>query len=116
MVQEEQNMQSNVITIVEQDGTRKVFYPITGDIPAELKQYIPADGFNPVYVGQKKYYPIYIGSKEAEMMRQAGLLLNEGDTIEGFFGNNIIVSGILPQTNTEVDMMHFIPAEMQVKQ
>jgi Cu+-exporting ATPase len=116
MVTPEQEMPSNVLTIVEPDGTKKLFYPVSDTIPAEVQPYIPADGFNPVYVGQKKYYPVYIGEKEAEMMQQAGLFKEEGDTIEGFFGNDIIVSRILPLTNTEFDMMHVIPVEMQVQQ
>lgn len=116
MTTQEQIVSSEVITIVEPDGTKKLFYPVTKEIPQEISSYIPTDGFNPVYLGDNKYYPVYIGKKEADMMIEAGLIKQEGDIVRGFFGNNIIVSGILPETGTEFDMMHVIPAEMKVQQ
>jgi hypothetical protein len=115
MPTQNQVMSPQVITIVEPDGTKKLFYPVSGTVPAEVSKYIPSDGFNPVYVGGKKYFPIYIGNKEADMMIEAGLISKAGDTVSGFFGNDIIVSGILPETGTEADMLHFIPSDMQVR-
>ncbi len=115
METQEQSLSSNIITITEPDGTKKLFYPVSGQLPAEVQQYIPADGFSPVYIGGNKYYPVYIGQTEATMMKQAGLIQNEGDIVKGFFGNDIIVARILPATNTEYDMIHFIPADMNVR-
>lgn len=116
MAPQSQVMPSNVITIIEPDGTQKRFYPVSGEVPLEVSNYIPPGGMNPVYIGENKYYPVYIGKKEADMMIEAGLIEKEGDTVNGFFGNDIIVSRILPETGTEFDMMHFIPAEMKIVQ
>lgn len=55
-----------------------------------------------------------IGIAEAEMMKKNKLIQNEGDTINGFFGNDIIVKKILPETGTLLDEMHFIPAGIAI--
>ena len=41
-------------------------------------------------------------------MQAENLFKKEGDTITPFFGNNIIVSNILPETKTALDKMHFV--------
>jgi hypothetical protein len=74
--------------------------------PEKLKNNI--QGFNEIYLGDKKYLPIYIGSSEAKMMIDAKLFTKVGDTIENFFGNNVMVAGILPETKTSLDTMHFV--------
>ena len=74
--------------------------------PEKLKNNI--QGFNEIYLGDKKYLPVYIGFSEAKMMIDAKLFTKVGDTIENFFGNNVMVAGILPETKTTLDTMHFV--------
>lgn len=96
------------------DGANKFFYVKNGDLPEQVKALIPSDGFNPVYIGNEKYYPIYIGAKEAEAMMKEKLFAKEGDTIKGLFGTNMIVSGIVPETETDLDYFHFIGESVQL--
>jgi len=57
----------------------------------------------------KTYQPVIIGSSEASMMREEKLFTTVGDRIDGFFGNDIIIIGIIKETGTPLDMMHIIP-------
>jgi hypothetical protein len=43
------------------------------------------------------------------MMRRNRLFSNVGDKIEGFFGVNVHVAGVLSKTGTSLDMMHVLP-------
>jgi hypothetical protein len=49
------------------------------------------------------------------MMMEEKLFSNIGDTIENLFGNNVVVMGILPETNTVFDNLHFVGKEFQIK-
>jgi len=97
------------------DGTEKKFFAMDRELPKELAGKIPADGFAPVYIGGKKYLPVYIGYDEAKIMTDEKLFTKEGDTIKGFFGNDVIVSGILPDTNTAYDTYHFVKPGFEIK-
>lgn len=55
------------------------------------------------------YYPVLVGANEAAIMREEKLFSNVGDTIRGFFGNNIVIVGILAKTNTPLDTVHLLP-------
>ncbi|MFA6268637.1 MAG: hypothetical protein WCW13_03600 [archaeon] len=55
-----------------------------------------------------KYYPIILGSTEAEMMREEKEFTNLGDTVEDF-GQKFIVVGILEKTNSAFDKAHILP-------
>jgi hypothetical protein len=68
-----------------------------------------------VTVGGKNYQPVYIGSTEAAMMQKEKLFQNEGDLINGFFGNDVIVAGILPTTNSPLDSFHYVKSGFTVK-
>lgn len=57
----------------------------------------------------KTYDPVILGSSEADMMKSERLFKRPGDTIGGFFGNDIVVVGVLEKTNTIVDMVHVSP-------
>lgn len=107
--------ESNVMVAKTPDGTEKKFFTMDKEVPKELAAKIPADGFAPVYIGGKKYTPVYIGYDEAKIMTDEKLFTKEGDTIIGFFGNDVIVSGILPDTNTEYDTYHFVKPGFEVK-
>lgn len=90
----------------------KSFFSST-NTPDKLKGDI--QGFNSINLGGKQYLPIYIGSAEAQMMIEAKLISKVGDTIDNLFGNNVIVAGILPETKTSLDMMHFVGPDFQLK-
>jgi hypothetical protein len=98
----------NLIKIETSDGMVKNFYLVGNELPKELMGKIPVDGFNPVYIGGKKYSPIYIGFDEAQIMIKEKLFAKEGDTITNLFGNDVIISGILPKTNSVYDSYHFM--------
>jgi len=58
--------------------------------------------------GKKIYYPVILGYNEAKMMREEKLFTNVGDTIDNFFGKDIIIIGVIKQTNSSIDMMHLV--------
>lgn len=97
-----------ISTVIAEDGNAKFTYLIDDNVPEKLKSYIPSNAFTPVIIGGKTYQPIYIGSTEAEMMINEGLFKEEGDRIENFFGLNVIVAGILPNTDTLLDNLHYL--------
>ncbi len=98
----------NIMEVNTPEGATKQFYIVGSDMPKELGEQVPTDGFNSVYIAGKKYFPIYIGYNEALVMKKEGLFTKEGDTISNFFGNDVIISGILPQTNSDMDNYHFV--------
>jgi hypothetical protein len=57
----------------------------------------------------KQYYPLILGSGEAAMMKFERLFKEPGDTIDGFFGRDIVIAGVLAKTNTIIDMAHISP-------
>jgi Cu+-exporting ATPase len=83
------------------------------NIPEKLKNSI--QGFEPIKLGDSKYLPIYVGSSEAKMMIDNKLFSKIGDTINDFFGNNIIIAGILPETGTTLDAMHYVGPGFELK-
>ena len=94
----------------------KLFYAVSGEnIPEKLQKNIASDSFSLVTIGTKKYQPIYIGSAEAQVMIAEKLFQKEGDLIDNFFGNNVIIVGILPETKTILDNFHFVGADFQIK-
>lgn len=54
------------------------------------------------------YYPLVIGAKEAKEMREEKLFVNTGDAVRGMFGKNFVVSGVLEETGTSMDVLHFV--------
>lgn len=99
---------------VTDDGTVKYFFITNNNVPEKIAAEILQDGFNPVYIGSKKYLPVYIGAAEAEMMKKEKLFSKEGDTLENFFGQNVIVSKVLAKTDTVLDNLHFVSSEFTV--
>lgn len=90
-------------------GAIKIFYGITNDVPKILLTSLPLDSLNHrVTIAGRQYQPIYIGSNEAAMMQKEKIFTKEGDVIANFFGNAVIVSGILPKTNSPLDNYHFV--------
>jgi len=97
---------AEVKLVAEKEITKNFYFVTTTNTPEKLKSSIQS--FNEVSLGDKKYLPIYVGSAEAKMMIEKKLIAKTGDTIDNFFGNNVIVAGILPETRTILDTMHFV--------
>jgi Cu+-exporting ATPase len=96
-------------------GNLKLFYGLTDDnIPPAFQSQIAKGSYNAVMVAGKPYVPVYIGISEAKMMLAEKLFQAAGDLIKNLFGNNVIVAGILPVTNSPLDEMHFIGAEVRL--
>lgn len=106
----------NVQAISAPDGSTKLFYFLNNNTPEKLSNEIPSDGINPITIANKTYYPVAIGAEEAKMMQEENLFKKEGDTISPFFGNNIIVSNVLPETKTVLDKMHFVKQGFVISQ
>lgn len=87
----------------------KVFYFVNDkNIPAKIQQSVKPEMGAPLYIGSTKYSPVFIGSNEAQLMLKEKLFSKEGDQISSFFGNNIIVSQVLPKTGTTLDSILFV--------
>lgn len=104
---------ANVKHVAEKEIIKSFYFNTDSNTPEKLKSNIK--GFEVVTLGDKKYLPIYIGSSEAKMMIENKLITKTGDTIDNFFGNNIIVAGVLPETKTSLDMMHFVGTGFELK-
>jgi hypothetical protein len=70
---------------------------------------ITLGGFDLHLKDGKEYLPLVIGSSEAKMMMQENLFAKPGDKIDGFFGKNVVVAGVLEPTGTALDMFHYMP-------
>jgi len=92
--------------IAEKEVMKSFYFDITNNTPDKLKNNIKS--FEIVNLADKHYLPIYIGSSEAKMMIEKKLISKKGDTIDNLFGNDVIIAGILPETKTTLDMMHFV--------
>jgi hypothetical protein len=98
----------NIKVALATDGTPKLFYSVSGNVPDKVKGSIKADGLNSIYIGNERYEPIYISADEAEVMKKENIFSKDGDLIKGFFGQNVIVAGILPKTNSPLDNFYFL--------
>lgn len=104
------------LQVIDDAGALKFFYG--GDmsiLPENLRNAITKKPALSIVREGKNFAPIYIGSTEAAMMREKKLFRNPGDRIEGFFGNDVYIAGVLPETGTVLDQFHFIPAGMRVR-
>ena len=85
----------------------KMFYILNGNnTPKQFKDQVPSE-LSEIVLGNKKFLPIYIGSAEAKMMMEEKLFNKIGDTIKNLFGDDVMIAGILPETKTVLDQMHF---------
>lgn len=99
--------------VAEKEIIKSFYFVVTGNEPEKLKNSLGS--FAPIILGSKKYLPVYIGSSEAKMMIEKKLITKAGDTIDNLFGNDVIVAGILPETKTPLDMMHFVGTGFELK-
>ncbi len=95
------------------ENVAKKFYVVQNStlIPALLKAEIQIANFDPVTIGKNVYFPVIIGANEAKAMLDENLFKKEGDLLDNFFGNKVIVSRILPATGTMLDDLHFVGKE-----
>jgi len=93
-------------------GTLKWFYEVSSNesIPPPFASVLTLDTLRPVEVSGKIRIPVFIGSEEAKMMIERGLIKGKGDTIDNLFGNDVVVAGILPKTDSTLDDLHYVPA------
>lgn len=97
-------------------GDLKLFYELTDEnIPPAFQSQITKSGYSAVTVAGISYVPVYLGTNEAKLMQTEKLFQAVGDLIKNLFGNNMIVAGILPVTNSPLDEMHFIGAEVRLE-
>lgn len=90
----------------------KLFYVVSANnIPAVFSDNISKEGLWSVRLGAKSYLPTFVGKTEAGVMKKEKLFTKEGDTLSGFFGNDVIISSILPETKTPLDDFHYITQE-----
>lgn len=104
--------QGRVFSKLTPDNVPKMFYYLGLKEPVPAK-FVLAEGSMSGYevhdLGGSEYYPLILGSNEAKMMREENLFKDIGDVKRGFFGRNIVIVGVLKQTNSSLDMMHFVP-------
>lgn len=95
----------------------KLFYPVTIEtVPPEfMDQLSKKNSFSAVMIEGVLYQSIYLGAEEAGIMRAEKLFDQPGDTIQDFFGNNVIIAGILPKTDTVFDRLHFVGPNFSIK-
>jgi hypothetical protein len=109
------NADSDVLLVKFKDAnTPKLFYLYNKTIPSPIKLEFSDGSINLFYehiIDKKIYYPIIIGAKEAKMMQEEKLFSKVGDTIDDFFGRDVIIAGILKETNTNYDMMHIVESD-----
>jgi len=97
-------------------GNLKLFYVVNAtSAPIIWQNDLPPENFQPVNLGGRIYQPLYVGSQEAQMMKEAKLIIKEGDVIEGLFGNDFIVVRILAPANPILDNFHYIGENVQIK-
>ena len=107
------NNTAQVSYVVEKEIMKEFYFVVGDNTPEKVKASITS--FEPINIEGKKYLPIYIGNAEAKMMIDNKLITKSGDKIDNLFGNDIVVAGILPQTNTPLDMMHFVGPGFELK-
>jgi Cu+-exporting ATPase len=105
----------NVSTSTTPDGAEKAFYMVVAAPPEKIQNSIPTNAFWPVVLAGKTYLPVYVGSEEAAMMKKENLFKDVGDILPGFFGNDVIIAGVLPETKTSLDRMHFVGKEFAIR-
>lgn len=104
------------LEVQDAEGQIKFFYRTDAQaIPELVRKTIEKSGFTAVSIAGTSYQSIFVGAREAEMMKKEQVFTQVGDRIDGFFGNQVIVSDILPVTDTVLDDFHFIPETMQLQ-
>jgi hypothetical protein len=104
--------EDRVFIAVKDNKSPKLFYvlPVGENPPIKLSF---VEGSHSDYtvreIDGRQYYPVILGSGEAAMMKSERLFKKPGDTIDGFFGKDVVIVGVLAKTNTIIDMAHISP-------
>ncbi|MGV8169512.1 MAG: hypothetical protein ACP5N3_05650 [Candidatus Nanoarchaeia archaeon] len=104
--------ENTIFVKLNEEQMPKMFYnyPLNRNTPLKLTLTEGnIDDYKTQKTEDKTYYPLIIGFKEAAMMKEEKLFSKPGDKIEGLFGQNFVVAGIIAETNTSLDMMHLVP-------
>lgn len=62
-------------------------------------------------IAGQNYYPLILGYDEAQMMKEERIFSKVGDPITDFFGNKVVVIGIIKKNNSILDNLHISPLE-----
>jgi Cu+-exporting ATPase len=104
------------VEVLMNEGVAKFFFVAKdGAVPERFRKRIDRDAFVPMEIEGKKYHPVFLGAREARMMKEENLFKDTGDRIEDFFGNRAVIAGILPETGTLLDDFHFVGQDFRIK-
>jgi len=95
-----------------EEGMPRMFYRLGADetVPGGFRLAEGSmRGYSPHNLDGRVYYPLIIGAKEAKAMRDGKIFEDTGDTIRDFFGRDFVVAGVLEETGTGIDSLHFTP-------
>lgn len=100
----------NKVFIISEDDGAATFLTYKNDENEKIKFVLKEgnlENYKNSEIDGKKYYPILLGFKEAQMMKEEKEFDKIGDILEEE-GKEFILVGIVSQTNTSLDMMHII--------
>jgi len=104
---------ANIKFVAESEVIKSFYFVTTDNVPEQFKDRIT--NLSPTNINGQSYLPLYIGLAEAKMMINKKLFQKTGDTIDDLFGNKVFVAGILPETKTALDHLHFVGEEFKLK-
>jgi len=104
--------EGRVFIAVKDNKSPKLFFVLAaGETPPMTLPFAEGSLADYTYreINGRRYYPVILGSGEAAMMKFERLFRKPGDTIDGFFGRDIVITGVLAETDTIIDMGHISP-------
>jgi hypothetical protein len=104
--------QERLFIAIKDNKSPKLFFVLpVGEAPPIPLSFTEGSlsGYTVREIHGRQYYPVILGSGEAAMMKSERLFKKPGDTIDGFFGKDVIIAGVLAETNTIIDMVHISP-------
>ncbi|KKR14955.1 MAG: copper-translocating P-type ATPase [Candidatus Falkowbacteria bacterium GW2011_GWA2_39_24] len=105
---------ANVQIIVEGEDA-EIFYRGSKDsLPETLKNSISS--LDQIWLNNQGYFPVYIGFSDAQEMIEEKEFSKVGDIVEDFAGQRVIIAGIMPETKTILDQMHFVGPSFEIKE
>jgi len=104
---------AKIQVIAEGIGTEIFYKGAKNSLPEKIKDSVSS--LDAVWLSNKRYFSVYIGFSDAKMMIKQKEFNKVGDIIEDFSGNSVIIAGILPETKTILDQMHYIGPDFEIK-
>lgn len=102
--------ENRIFTKKNAGGFIKLFYYYTKNEQMEIQ--LKEGNINDYEIhtiGGQNYYPLILGAEEAKTMRQEGIFTDIGDPIKDFFGKNVVIVGVMKETDSALDTFHLIP-------